>query len=116
EALQMVTDLESGRRGVQESNEIAEHILKALDERGLETFPALQEGYTRADAVDSKLTEIDQSLTLIEGYVASEFLTPEKRAALEKARADQQALKGRFESLPTSDKQVEDRKKRMQER
>jgi tetratricopeptide (TPR) repeat protein len=114
DALQMATDLESGKRGVVESNQIAEKILRALDERGLETFPVLQAGYTRADAVDSALTQVDQSLIRIEGYAVGGYLSPEKKAELEKARTDQATLKAKFESLPKSDKEVEDRRKRME--
>ncbi len=116
EAVQMVSDLEIGRHGVQEGRDIAAHVLKALEERGLETFPALQEGYTRADAVDSALTQIDQSLVRIEGYLVSEQLTPEERARLEASRAELDTLKARFDTLPTTEKEVQQRRQRRRDK
>ncbi|MFZ5470776.1 MAG: hypothetical protein ACOZIN_15200 [Myxococcota bacterium] len=116
DAVQMVSDLEAGRRGVQESGEIANRILKALDERGLETFPALQEGYTRADAVDSALTQIDEGLVRIEGALVADKLSPEERARLDRLKGEQASLQERFHALPTNEREVESRKQRMQER
>ncbi|MHB8873953.1 MAG: tetratricopeptide repeat protein [Myxococcaceae bacterium] len=115
DAVQMVNDLESGRRGVQESEEIAQHILKAIDERGLETFPALQEGYTRADVIDSALTQAEQSLLTVEGHLLVDYLSPEGKAAFEKAKAEQAALQVKFDQLPTTDKQSAARKQRIKD-
>lgn len=116
DAVSMVNDLEVGRRNVTEANEIAARILKALDERGLETFPELQEGYTRADAVDSALTEVDEALTRVERYALQNFLTAEQQAELDRLKAEQAQLQPKFQELPTSEQDVLERKKRMQER
>lgn len=114
EAVSMVNDLEVGRRNVQEANEMAARILKALDERGFETFPELQEGYIRADAVDSALTEADAALTRVEGYAAAEAMTPGQTAQLHQLKTEQSLLQGKFQSLPTTEKEVQARKQRMQ--
>src|SRR4029079_12783130 len=45
-AVGLISDLDSGRKGAAEARGLAGRILQALDERGLETFPELQEGYT----------------------------------------------------------------------
>ncbi len=116
EAVRIVNNLEAGRHGVTESEEIASHILKALEQRGLEIFPALQEGYTRADAVDSALTRAEESLVRIEGYLVQDRLTAEQRGELERFRAQDATLQKRFAALPATQKEVEERKSRMRGR
>ncbi len=114
DAVRMVNDLEQGRRGVGEAEEIAHRVLKAIDERGLETFPALQEGYTRADAVDTALAQVEQALVQIEGLLVESQLSSNDRAALDRLRAQTTELKTRMASLPTTEKEVEARRQRMQ--
>ncbi len=114
DAVRMVNDLEQGRRGVGEAEEVAMRILKAIDERGLETFPALQEGYTRADAVDTALSQIEQALVRIEGYLVQAQLSAEERAELDRLTQASAELKARMANLPTSEKEVEARRQRMQ--
>ncbi len=115
-AVTMVNDLEAGRRNVGEANEIADRILRTLDERGLETFPELQEGYKRADAVASALTDAEESLTRLEIFVLEEVLTPEQLGALERLRAEQDALQPKFASLPTTEAELGERTRRIQGR
>jgi len=114
DAVRMVGDLENGRKGVGESEEIAARILKALDERGLEAFPALQEGYTRAEGVDTALTQSEQALVRIEGLLVEAQLTPEERQQYEALEARLDEYQKRFATLPTTPAEVEARKKRMQ--
>lgn len=114
DAVRMVNDIESGKRGVAESEEIVARILKALDEHGMEAFPAIQEGYTRADAVDTALAQSEQSLVRLEGYLLEDQLTPEEKAEYERLRQELEQLQKRFASLPTNETEVEARKKRMQ--
>lgn len=116
DAVRIVNDLESGRHGVTESQEIAQRILKALDDRGLEAFPALQEGYTRAEGVDTALTNADQGLLIIEGHLVEDQLTPEELAEYSQLKAQLEEYQKRFATLPTTPAEVEARKKRMQER
>lgn len=116
DAVRIVDDLELGRRGVVEGQDIANRILKALDERGLETFPELQEGYTRADAVDSALTRADDALVRLEGYLLKDLLTDEQRKELDALRAQKVEIEKRFAALPTTQAEVESRKKRLQDR
>lgn len=116
DAVRIVDDLEVGRRGVNEGQDIANRILKALDERGLETFPELQEGYTRADAVDSSLTRAEDSLVRIEGQMVGNLLSPEEQKELDALRQQKQQLEQRFKELPTTEAEVAARKKRLQDR
>jgi tetratricopeptide (TPR) repeat protein len=116
EAVKMVSDLEAGRRGVKESEEIASRLIKTIEDRGLESFPTLQEGYVRADAVETALAAVDQSLVRIEGYLVEDQLNADEKAQLAKLRNAQEQLKVRFNSLPVSEKQVEARRDRMRTR
>ncbi|MBN1209875.1 MAG: tetratricopeptide repeat protein [Myxococcaceae bacterium] len=115
-AVALVTDLEVGRKGVGEAQALATRILQALDERGLETFPELQEGYTRADAVESGLTRAEQVLVALESSAVLEHLTPEERQRLVAVRKEREALSQRFAMLPTTQREVEERRERMQAR
>ncbi|WP_224249756.1 tetratricopeptide repeat protein [Hyalangium gracile] len=115
-AVSLISDLDSGHKGVGEARELATRILQALDERGLETFPELQEGYTRADAVESGLTRVEQVLVAVESAAVLEHLSPEERAQLEEVRKLREALGRRFSLLPTTQREVEERRERMQAR
>src|SRR5262249_26122171 len=79
DAVQMVGDLEIGRTGVREAKETADRILQALNTRALEAFPELQEGHTRAGAVASALTHVDEELVHLEAELADAQLTAEER-------------------------------------
>lgn len=116
DAVEVINKLEEGRRGVSESQDIAARILKVLDERGAEAFPLLQAGVTRADAVDTSLAKAEQALTRIEGALASKYLSGDQATELAKARAEADALKGRIDTLPTSEAEVQARKERMKAR
>ncbi|RYZ36962.1 MAG: tetratricopeptide repeat protein, partial [Myxococcaceae bacterium] len=116
EAVRMVGDLDSGRQGAGEAQAIAERILEALDSRGLEAFPELQEGYTRAEAVDTALTVVDQALVQAETALVAEKLTPAEREKLLVAQGQREAQRLRFASLPTTSRELEARRQRMQAR
>jgi TolA-binding protein len=113
-AVALITDLDSGRKGVTEARGLATRILQALDERGLETFPELQEGYTRADAVESGLTRVEQVLVGLESSAVLEHLTPEEREKLESVRKERERLAQRFALLPSTQRELEERRARMQ--
>jgi tetratricopeptide (TPR) repeat protein len=113
-AVALITDIDSGRKGVGEAQVLASRILQALDERGLETFPELQEGYTRADAVESGLTRVEQVLVAVESSAVLEHLSSEERKQLEAVRKERERLSQRFALLPTTQREVEERRERMQ--
>ncbi|WNG49610.1 tetratricopeptide repeat protein [Archangium minus] len=115
DALRMQKDIDSSRQGVEESKAIAMRILQALDERGLEVFPELQEGYLRADAVDSALVRSEQWMVQVEGDVLRDKLTPEERTALEGVRQEREALGKRLATLPTNQEELKARQQRMQD-
>jgi tetratricopeptide (TPR) repeat protein len=114
EAVEITSALDASRKGIEESGAIADRILRSLDERGVESFPVLQEGYTRADAVDTSLTRAEASLTSIEAQVVDGLMTEEQRRQLGELRQKQLELKKRIETLPTTSEQVRARKERIQ--
>ncbi|QSQ19411.1 tetratricopeptide repeat protein [Pyxidicoccus parkwayensis] len=116
DAIRMVGDIDSGRKGAGEAQDLAKRILQALDTRGLETFPELQEGYTRADAVDSALIHAEASLVRVEGAALEDVLTPAEREQLAGLRREREALGTRFGKLPTTIQELEERRQRMQAR
>ncbi|MFY0524822.1 tetratricopeptide repeat protein [Archangium gephyra] len=115
-AVGMQKDLDSSREGVDESKALATRILHALDERGLQVFPELQEGYQRADAVDSALVRAEQGLVQVEGEVLRERLRPEELTALAGVRREREALGTRLATLPTTPQEIDARRERMQTR
>ncbi len=114
EAVQITGAIDLSRKGLEESHAIADRILKSLEERGVESFPILQEGYTRADAVDTQLTRSEAKLTLIEEQLVAEYLSDDQQTTLRQLKAQQAALKTRIDTLPSTDAQVRARKERMQ--
>ncbi|WP_426749992.1 tetratricopeptide repeat protein [Myxococcus sp. Y35] len=116
DAVRLVDDLDSGRRGRNEAAAIARRILQALDTRALETFPELQEANTRADAVDTALTHAEAELVRVETLALEGVLTPDELARLTEARHAREALERRFATLPTTLQELEARRERMQRR
>lgn len=114
DAVEITSALDLSRKGIEESRAIADRILKSLDERGVESFPVLQEGYTRADAVDTQLTRAEGSLTRLEELLVDDSLDGEQKAQLQQLKQRQAELKTRLDTLPTTDAQVRARKERMQ--
>ncbi len=113
DAVGIINALEAGRQGVVDSQGIANRILKGLDERGLEVFPVLQEGYTRADAVESSITRADEQLTQIESELLSKYLPSDSTAKLAQLRQEASALQARIRTLPTTEAEVQARKDRI---
>ena len=114
EAVEITSALDASRRGIEESGAIADRILRSLDERGVESFPVLQEGYTRADAVDTSLTRAEATLTRIEEFLVDDFMNGEQKRQLGEVKQKQIELKKRIETLPTTSEQVRARKERYQ--
>jgi TolA-binding protein len=116
DAVRMQSDLKEGAQGLEEANELAVRILKALDERALETFPELQDGYMRADAVDSALTQSEHRLLETEARVLEPHLTEGERAELGRLRTHKAALEERFKNLPQTPEAVEARRRKLEAR
>ena len=114
EAVEITSALDASRKGIEESGAIADRILRSLDERGVESFPVLQEGYTRADAVDTALTRAEASLTRIEEFLVDDLMSEEQRRQLGELKQKMIELKKRIETLPTTSEQVRARKDRIQ--
>ncbi len=116
DALNVVRAMEDGRKGVSDGQTLADRILKTLGERGMEAFPALQEGYTRADAVSNALVAAEQTLTDVEVELVTPVLTADEKAQLKALRAGDSTARSQLASLPTSNNAVASRHKAMQDR
>lgn len=114
DAVAITNALDESRKGLAESKSIADRIIKSLDERGVDSFPLLQEGYTRAAAVETAVTRAEEALTQVEGELVGSKLSAEQQQQLEATRAEEKALKGRIETLPTTTEQITERKQRIQ--
>lgn len=115
DAVSITTALDESRSGLAESRAIADRILRSLDERGLESFPVLQEGYTRADAVDNMLSRAEENLTRIEGYLSAAALTPEQQADIDQLKGRAAQLRARLDTVPTTPEQIQARRARIQQ-
>lgn len=114
DAQNITNTLDASKRGLTESRQIAERILKSLEERGLESFPMLQEGYTRADAVDTSITHAEEGLTHFEEGAPGAGLSAEKQKSLAELHTREAALKQRIATMPTTSDEVQKRRARMQ--
>lgn len=114
DAMEITSALDLGRHGIEDSRAIADRILKSLDERGVESFPVLQEGYTRADAVDTTLTRAEEGLTRVELSLAGASLSAEQVQQLAELKTKAGALKARIDTLPTTNEQLTARRERIQ--
>jgi tetratricopeptide (TPR) repeat protein len=113
DAVRMTGDIDSSKKGVSESNEIATRLIDVLDKRSLEVFPQYQEGLNRADAVDSSLAQVERDLLAVEQRVLGTDTLAAIGRELEAVRAERTQLEARFNSLPKSDQDLEARKMRM---
>src|SRR6185436_14419152 len=102
EGVQMLTDLEAGRHGVEDSKAIVGRVLKALDERGLEAFPWVQDGYSRAEALDSALARSEQNLVRAETLLTVPQLSAAESAALKVVQTQIEELQKRLSKVPAS--------------
>lgn len=114
EAVEITSALDASRKGIEESRTIADRILRSLDERGVESFPVLQEGYTRADAVDTSLTRGEATLTRIEEQLVDELMNDDQKRQLGTLKQQALDIKRRIDTLPTTTEQVRARKERIQ--
>jgi tetratricopeptide (TPR) repeat protein len=114
DAMEITQALDLGKKGIEDSKAIADRILKSLEERGLESFPVLQEGYTRADAVETQLTRAEEGLTRLEMGLTGGAFTPEQAQQLADLKAQAADLKKRIDTLPTTPEQLTARRERIQ--
>jgi tetratricopeptide (TPR) repeat protein len=114
DAVSITNALDESRKSLAESKSIAERILKSLDDRGLDSFPLLQEGYSRAAAVETTVTRAEEALTRIEGILVGEKLSADQQTRLAKTREQEKALKARIDTLPSTPEQLAERKARIQ--
>ncbi len=112
QAFGIVTELQKGKAGVREGNEIADRILASLDAGTLGPFPTLAEAYQRSTEVQNQVLSLRTRATTLETQLLSSAI-PEKLAAeLAEARRERERLEREFRTLPTNADEVEARKKR----
>jgi tetratricopeptide (TPR) repeat protein len=116
QALRVVGSLEGGKKGVTEGRAIAQRILKALDERGAEAFPSLQEGTTRAEAVANGLSSAEATLDAAEIEALDPLLTHEEKLDLGRIEAEIAAGRAKLGALPSTPAEISSRRNRMQDR
>ena len=85
--------------------------LRPLDERGIEAFPALQEGYTRAEAVDNALTRAEgQAAEPAAVEAAQDALCAEAQAELDQGPGRAAGAGGAPRlAAPTTEREVDAR-------
>lgn len=106
--------LDVSRQDLVESRKLVDQILKSLEERGLESFPMLQEGYARADAIETRLTRAREGLLSVELELVQGALGAAQVTQLKELRQRRDGLKQRLDTLPTTPEQVAARKERIQ--
>ena len=116
DALRVVDSLESGRKGLGEGKTIAERIGRALDERSGETFPTLQEGTTRAEAVANSLVSAQGALDATEIEALDPLLRADERLELQRIASEEAPARARMATLPTNAEELTTRRKKMQAR
>ena len=116
QALRVVGNLEGGKKGVTEGRAIADRILKALDERGAEAFPSLQEGTSRAEAVANGLSSAEATLDAAEVEALDPLLTHDERLELGRIQASLSSARARLAALPSTPAEISARRNRMQGR
>ena len=114
EAIRMTKDIGNSRRGVEESNELAKAILQSIDEKGVNAFPVLQEGFSRAEAVDTRLTQSAQDLLGVEQALLAGKLG-DLQKELDAARKEREELEPKFRSLPKTQDEVDRHRARYHE-
>ena len=116
EAMRVVKTLEAGRNGVGDGQLIAERIIRTLDERGSEAFPALQEGAVRAEAVANQLTSAEVALNDAETEALGPLFTADERLELGRIATEQAAARTKLAKLPTTGQDITSRRQKMQAR
>ncbi|HET9037586.1 MAG TPA: hypothetical protein VFN45_15350, partial [Myxococcaceae bacterium] len=116
QALRVVGALEGGKKGVTDGRVIADRVLKALDERGAEAFPSLQEGTTRAEATANALASAEVTLDAAEVEALDPALTHDERLELGRIQANLASARTRLGALPSTPAEVSARRSKMQGR
>lgn len=110
-------DLVTGRRDLQESQDIAQRVAAILArDEAVAAFPHLREGYARADAVENGAVRLEGQVLDVEEAMTRSAAGPAGTVALERARAARLAVEAKARSLPTTPEEVEERLARQRAR
>jgi tetratricopeptide (TPR) repeat protein len=116
-ALELVRATDGARTDLREGRDLADR-LEALLRRGggVGAFPALQRAYARAQAVENAAARAEGAWVAEVAAVAERSLPAERRGELGRARKERAALEARFDRLPRSPQDVDDRLARLRAR
>ena len=111
EAQDVVTDLQESQAGIVESHRIVDKINERIVSAGtMDAFPALQEGFARASAVDAALLGFDRQLVALEQGLLGRYLSTEDRQALAEIQRQRATLQARFDALPKTAAEIDARR------
>ncbi len=114
EAQDVVTDLEESQAGIAEGHRIVEKINQRIVSAGtMDAFPALQEGFARASAVDAALLGFDRQLVGLEQGLLGRYLSAEDRQALAAIQSQRAGLQAKFDALPKTAAEIDARRSEM---
>jgi tetratricopeptide (TPR) repeat protein len=116
-ALGFVRSVDAARADVAEARDVAVR-LEALLERGggIDAFAQLQRAYAHAQAVENAAAKAEGAYVEAAAAAAERALPPERRGELVRARAARAPVEQRFDALPRTPMQTEERLSRMRAR
>jgi tetratricopeptide (TPR) repeat protein len=114
EAQDVVTDLQDSQAGIVEGHRIVDRINQRIASAGtMDAFPALQEGFARASAVDAALLGFDRQLVGVEQGLLGRYLTSEDRQALAAIQNQRATIQAKFDALPKTSAEIDARRSEM---
>jgi tetratricopeptide (TPR) repeat protein len=116
-ALGLVRAIEGGRADLREAGDLADR-LEALLKRGggVDAFPTLQRAYAQAQAAGNAAARAEGAWIGEVSAAVERGLPPERRGEVARAREARAAVEARFDRLPRSAQDVEDRRVRLRGR
>lgn len=101
--LHVATDLEVGRRDVEESNLIIEELEDVINSRSkIDIFPELKEGWGRGLELDAALVDVNRQLVDLEASLLTSSMDPNARARFQEAHAERERRQQAYAQIPKS--------------
>lgn len=110
EARSIANELESGRKAVTESQQLAEQLLSQLATGSVNLFPSMQEGNSRASQLSTRLVDLEGQLVRLQVKLLGEDLAPEVKEKLAVLEAEREQLDLKFRNLPQTEAEYEERR------
>ena len=113
-ALALVREGEAARGEVRDARDVADRLERLLERgAGLDAFPALLRAYTDAQAVENDAARVEGAAAAAALAAAERGLPPAARRPLAAARQARAQVEARFERLPRSAPEIEERLSRL---